>query len=296
MADDFDIDKFLSDSFAVIEKKITKNKKDPPTLKKVDKFLNKFSTDEPKPKDPIKQIYNLNISDYNFDKMIDNRIYQEIGFNEIKTKPHINKKEDKVDLENLLKPLFPNEKVYQTEFKNSDKAFLLDRFIGNSKKKEEDDTKKFLSTNMKINKFKKFKESEIISQLKKDENLSYKQIYQIHIFWKGYISSLLNKTTQPETIYNKMLKCDLHGAVIEVIESKNKNLIGIKGINLLETRRTFNLINENNEVKTVLKKGTAFKIDLPYDNMNYSVKILGDNFMFKAVERTKTKFKNKYNL
>ena len=129
---------------------------------------------------------------------------------------------------------------------------------------------------MKINKFKKFKGSEIISQLKKDENLSYKQIYKIYIIWKGFISSLLNKTTQSETIYNNMLKCDLHGAVIQVIESKNNNLIGIKEINLLETRRTFNLINENNEVKTVIKKGSSFKIDLLYDNRNYSVKILGD--------------------
>jgi hypothetical protein len=61
----------------------------------------------------------------------------------------------------------------------------------------------------------------------------------------------------------------------------------------------------DNEVKTVLKKGSVFKIDLPYtstglNNVNQiqilSVKIIGDNFMYKAVERTKAKFKNKYNL
>jgi len=299
MADDFDIDKFLSDSFAVIEKKFTKANKQPQT-KKVNKILDKIktSTNNNNDNEETQQIKSqvmaappkINISDYNFEKVIDNRIYQEIGFKDNKNQPF----SKKIELDNLLKPLFPNDKVYKNEFKNSDKAFLLDKYIGTSKKKDEEYTKS--STNLKINKFKKLKESEIISQLKNDNTLTFNQVYPIHKLWKEYISTLLNKTTQAETIYNKMLKSDLHGAIIEVVESKNKNMIGLKGINLLETRRSFNIINEEDQVKTILKKGSVFKIDLPYEDSKYSVKIMGDNFTYKAVERTKAKFKNKYNL
>lgn len=45
-------------------------------------------------------------------------------------------------------------------------------------------------------------------------------------------------------------RVDLHGALVEINKSKNDCLIGIKGIIILETKNTFNVIQKNNTVKS----------------------------------------------
>jgi RNase P/RNase MRP subunit p29 len=300
MSDDFDIDKFLNDSFANVEKKF-QNKS-----KKVEKLVNKYNKvenattsvqEEMRIKEEVKtngsSIPKFNLNDYSFENVINTRVFEELSL------PNL-KKSENVKLESILKPLFPNDKVYEKEFKNVDKNFILDRFIGNSRKTEKEDvvmaSANVQTTSLKINKFKKVKESELIQQLKNDPSISYSELFTMHNLWNEYISILMNKSTQPDTINSKMLKADLHGAIIEVIASKNSNQKGIKGLNLLETRRTFNLLGEDNILRTILKKSAIFQVKLPYSEKNFSVKIIGDNFMYKAVERTKAKFKNKYNL
>jgi RNase P/RNase MRP subunit p29 len=295
MSDDFDIDKFLSESFKNVEKKI-QNKS-----KKVEKLINKYNNIEnvtlslkeeeklSNQKVNLPSIPKFSLNDYNFENVINTKVFEELNLPNLKG--------ENIKLENILKPLFPNDKVYENEFKSADKNFILDRFIGNSRKIDKDEIPPIAqSTNLKINKFKKIKESELIRQLKNDPSLNYSELISMNTLWNEYINNLLNKSLQPDTIYSKMLKADLHGCIIEVTNSKNSNLIGIKGLNLLETRRTFNILCEDNKLRTILKKSTNFKIQLPYVEKNYFVKIIGDNFMYKAVERTKAKFKNKYNL
>jgi RNase P/RNase MRP subunit p29 len=171
---------------------------------------------------------------------------------------------------------FPSEKVFLDEFK--DKKFILDKFI--------DKESKVKDRTIKISDNKQF-----IDQLKSDTSLNYTELYNsMYTLWSSYIKSLLNNATQPDTIYNKILKADLHGSIIQVIESKNSNQVGIEGIVLLETKRAFVIITKANKVKVILKKGSRFRLDLQYT----AVKIIGDNFMYKAVERTKAKYKNKY--
>lgn len=277
MSDDFDIDKFLNDNFSKIENKVNKTKK-------VDKVLTKFNK-----LDETKTNIDFKLGEYNFEKVISSSVLSELSL------PNFNS--SNIKLENVIKPLFSSDKIYENEFKNSDRNFILDRFIGNpSKKKQEDCPPTNLPTQLKINKFKKIKESSIIKTLKNDSSITYSSFISMNKLWKEYISNLLNKTTQADTINSKMLKADLHGAIIEVVQSKNKNLNNIRGLNLLETKRTFNLLCEDDQIKTVLKKGCIFSVDLPYEEKKISIKIIGDNFMYKAVERTKAKFKNKYNL
>ena len=104
----------------------------------------------------------------------------------------------------------------------------------------------------------------------------------------------MNGSLNTETIATKMLKCDLHGAIIEVVSSINKNNIGIKGILIFESRKTFNILTRANKLKTILKQGSIFKCEFPYGDMH--INILGDNFIYKSAERTKVKYKTKYNL
>ena len=60
--------------------------------------------------------------------------------------------------------------------------------------------------------------------------------------WQDYIKDVMNNSNNEENILSKMLKADLHGAILTVINSTNKNNIGITGIVLFESRRTFNLL------------------------------------------------------
>lgn len=74
-----------------------------------------------------------------------------------------------------------------------------------------------------------------------------------------------------------------------------------------ETARTFVVIQETeNDVKVVIKEGSVFQFELPGhlkstktevgEHQQLAVNIWGDNIMYKGSERTKQKFKEKYNL
>jgi RNase P/RNase MRP subunit p29 len=280
---------------------------------------------------------------YNYDDkldIIDNDIYQDINIFTSKSQNKSNNKniskekrdKDEIKLNDILLPLFPNEKVFYSEF-NSDKIFLLDKFIAkaNDKQKKKQKNKivnkdlneenlllenQIISQKNKL--YKKEKESSIINRLKANKSLDYNSIFNVMTpLWQNYLKALLNKNQNLETIFSKMVKADLHGALIKVCESVNINNVGIEGINLLETKRTFCLLNKKNEIKIILKKGSVFALDISFayeesnklnDKNNVSfqntdntkiklpmiVKIIGDNFMYKSSFRTKAKYKNRY--
>ncbi len=56
-----------------------------------------------------------------------------------------------------------------------------------------------------------------------------------------------------------VLRDELVGKSLEVVESANKDLEGLRGEIVDETRNTFQV--EADEVKTVLKEGNTFRID-----------------------------------
>ena len=122
--------------------------------------------------------------------------------------------------------------------------------------------------------------------------MNYKNLLIMNKMWQEYIKELMNNTNNQETILNKMLKVDLHGAILTVINSTNKNNIELSGIVIFESRRTFNILTKKNEIKTILKQGCIFETLLQFNNMK--ILIYGDNFIFKSAERTKIKFKPKF--
>lgn len=249
---DFDIDSFLDSNF----KKFTKKKKE--------RKENQNSNDNTSS--------SMIIQDKIFSNTIDSKIYERVNLNTFKDP-------NNKSIEDVLKPLFPNEKVFQQEF-TSDKVFVLDKFIKSSEKTKKKIPKQNYTKNL-------------IKEMKKEE-IKYESLIPMNQMWNEYITSLMNKTLNVETINSKIVKCDLHGALIEVADSINRNNIGIKGIMLFESKKTFNILNQSNKIKTILKQGSIFKLHLPYGDIE--VTILGDNFIYKSAERTKVKFKTKYNL
>ena len=270
----FDIDAFLSKTFKDMEskekskekskKKSKPEKKPSPMIIEQDNNINNINN-----KITIQNIPKEKIEIFNENK-IDMKIYSKINLDEIKSEKNIQTK-------NLIKPLFPNDEVFEKEF-TPDKIYLIDKFINRTTKKNK---KKQMKLNYTHN---------MIKNLKK-EKMEYTSLLSMNQLWKEYITELMNNSNNDDTILNKMLKADLHGAILTVINSTNKNNIGINGIVIFESKRTFNLLNKKNEIKTILKNGSVFEIEI---NNGIKILIYGDNFIFKSAERTKIKFKPKF--
>lgn len=300
--DSFDIDAFLSESFKTLEKKEkTKDKK----KKKTKNKLNNITEDNTNLKEDKKTTDNNNPNNNNNNKMIiegisENKINM---FNENKIDMKVYSKMDidetkdvkNIGLRDFIKPLFPNEEVFEREF-TDDKVYIIDKFIKpiNSNLNNNLSDIKNLSKTLKKKRNPKTNYTHGLVKNLKKEKLNYERLLEMNKMWQEYITELMNGTKNSEIILGKMLKADLHGAILTVVNSTNKNNLGISGINVFESKRTFNLLNEKNEIKTILKQGNVFETILDYNN--YKILIHGGNFIFKSAERTKIKFKPKYYL
>ncbi|KAF6288819.1 POP4-like protein, ribonuclease P/MRP subunit [Rhinolophus ferrumequinum] len=84
------------------------------------------------------------------------------------------------------------------------------------------------------------------------EQQRYKLFLPLHELWKQYIRDLCNglkPDTQPQMIQAKLLKADLHGAIISVTKSKCPSYVGVTGILLQETKHVFKIITEEDRLK-----------------------------------------------
>ncbi len=74
-----------------------------------------------------------------------------------------------------------------------------------------------------------------------------------------------------------MKREEIIGKTMKVVDSNNQDIVGICGKVVDETRNTFKIKNDN--IKTILKKGTTFRID--------DETIEGDEIMMRPEERVK---------
>ena len=135
----FDIDSFLNKSFKKFEKK---------------KKENKMDIEERK--------------DNLFENIINNKIYSSLNMNSIE-------KFNNKNIDDILKPLFPNDNIYNKEY-NQDKIFVLDKYIDNNKKKK--GVKKIPKKNFSKN---------IIKNIKNDKNITFEFMLEINNYWNEYI-------------------------------------------------------------------------------------------------------------
>lgn len=69
------------------------------------------------------------------------------------------------------------------------------------------------------------------------------------------------------------MKAEFIGSYAEVIDSKNKSLIGIKGKVVDETKNTFT-IKTKEKMKTIAKNQVKLKVDLPSGEVEVDGKLL----------------------
>ncbi len=80
---------------------------------------------------------------------------------------------------------------------------------------------------------------------------------------------------------NTSIRDEFIGSSVEIVKSSNRQLVGLKGKIIDETKNTFMIKSEGKEPRTILKKGSTFKI-------NESL-IEGSDILRRAEERIKLK-------
>ncbi|MCD6367930.1 MAG: ribonuclease P protein subunit [Candidatus Aenigmarchaeota archaeon] len=85
-----------------------------------------------------------------------------------------------------------------------------------------------------------------------------------------------------------LIRHEFIGLEIKVIESKNKNLVGISGKVIDETKNTIKIESRDKKEKIIPKNGNVFEFTLP---RNKRVTICGDEIRVRPEDRIKKKFK-----
>ncbi|KAI0508694.1 RNase P/MRP, p29 subunit [Xylaria bambusicola] len=133
------------------------------------------------------------------------------------------------------------------------------------------------------------------------EGRTYAVFAPLNNLWVGYIREILGSE-----LYNagqgaaaKLSAADFHGAEVEVSRSRCPSRVGVRGIVVKDTRFTFEVITRQNQVKTLPKEGTIFRVHVPApdaapDHKPFCFEIHGDQFQHRASDRANKKLKQHF--
>jgi ribonuclease P protein subunit POP4 len=133
--------------------------------------------------------------------------------------------------------------------------------------------------------------------------LNYQQFQAMNDLWMNYMVDLLDLVSlkkdgwepgsleEPklQQIQMKICRADLHGAILQVVKSDCPTQEGRKGICLLETKHTLQIISTDNKLRMVPKKGTTFCFDIS----GFRFFFPGSSFLSRPAERATKRPKNK---
>lgn len=114
-------------------------------------------------------------------------------------------------------------------------------------------------------------------------------IYEpLHDLWKQYASQLHHDN--PSAFADRVIRMDLHGALIKVLRSKDPTLVGKTGIIVAETANTLLIVTKENRALTLPKNVCV--IELQVDD--YRVEIYMPALAFRPCDRSARKIKKKH--
>jgi ribonuclease P protein subunit POP4 len=134
-------------------------------------------------------------------------------------------------------------------------------------------------------------------------------IYEpLHRMWCGYMREILGLGDGKRTFVDAngagpiLVSADYHGALIEVVRSRCGSRVGVKGIVVKDTKFTYEIITERNELKILPKEHTVFRFQVPFEQKEEVAvmpkplvfEIHGSQFENRAPDRTNKKFRMHY--
>ncbi|KAL9015999.1 MAG: hypothetical protein Q9185_006621 [Variospora sp. 1 TL-2023] len=152
------------------------------------------------------------------------------------------------------------------------------------------------------------------------ESQKYAIYVPLYRMWLGYIWEILGMGKGKQSWVTaqgaggKIASADFHGSKLTVVRSTCVSLVGLKGIVVRDTKFTFQIITEKNELKTIPKNHTIFEFHIPQPDaiaegtditLNKDIsdedlgvnalvfQIHGSSFEYRAVDRATKKFKQR---
>lgn len=131
------------------------------------------------------------------------------------------------------------------------------------------------------------------------KSMKYDDYKDLNALWIGYMQEQLGsdlkqlekKLTLTDPQYDMMSgtihKSDFHGAKIKVIKNKCPSMVGHKGIVIMETKETFNILSKDNILRIIPKATSLF--ELKWKKVRFT--IFGKHLKMKSAERSVKKSK-----
>lgn len=89
---------------------------------------------------------------------------------------------------------------------------------------------------------------------------------------------------------DRLLRMDLHGAVVEVVKATDVGLVGVRGVLVAETANTIILVTEKNRAVTVPKRVAVIRICVAGKRVEMFLPAL----CYRASERSARKIKKRH--
>jgi RNase P/RNase MRP subunit p29 len=133
-------------------------------------------------------------------------------------------------------------------------------------------------------------------RLQRSDTVSFKAMQEMNRLWVQYIDALGRGRPGSATalplasgqLREKLMRADLHGALVRVAQSRNRCAVGLVGIVLVESKLAFQIVTRDNEVKLVPKQHTAFDVHHPTAIFRF----FGNQLLTRAAERSTKKCKS----
>ncbi|KAE8350408.1 hypothetical protein BDV28DRAFT_39930 [Aspergillus coremiiformis] len=139
----------------------------------------------------------------------------------------------------------------------------------------------------------------------------------LHAMWIEYMREILDVGGRKAEEVNvtalshgsKLVSADFHGAELEVVRSQCAGRVGVRGIVVRDTKFTFVVVTERDEVKTLPKEQTIFRFRVPLSSPDLDAmedtngnarsnvgkeltfELHGSQFLNRPVDRANKKFK-----
>nr|SVE73904.1 EOG090X0GV5 [Daphnia atkinsoni] len=124
--------------------------------------------------------------------------------------------------------------------------------------------------------------------------IKYKACAPLHQLWVEYMENFLELENSAggankDLLYQRIAKADYHGCLLMVTRSKCPSYIGAKGIVVLETKNTFQITCEDDQLKIIPKRDSVFNFRIS----KWTFTLFGNHMNIRPSERAARKFKSK---
>jgi len=130
------------------------------------------------------------------------------------------------------------------------------------------------------------------------KQMKYEEALPLHNLWKGYVREHLElregaevpEVHDPryEEFSRQLVKLDLHGAKLKVVQSKCRTLEDLAGICVMDTKNVLKLLGKDHRLRTIPKSECVFGMKV--GNMQFT--IFGKHLNIRPAERSVKKIKN----